>query len=145
LSDPHTTEASAGQYSLRAVIGALILVVCCLLSTARLILHAPRPSRLSTADLITLRSDQRFAQLKAALPTTGVLGYVESPGTVNAAHYYLAQYALAPLVVDYSPQHALVVGNFPTNSSAPPDLSSNLQLIKDFGDGVLLLANKDVR
>ncbi len=125
------------------MIGTLILVVCCLLSTERLIIHAPRPGRLRTPDLITLRSDQRFAQLKAVLPTTGVLGYVEAPGTVNAAHYYLAQYALAPLVVDYSPQHALVVGNFFADS--PPDLSPNLLLIKDFGDGVLLLANKDVR
>jgi hypothetical protein len=72
------------------------------------------------------------------------VGYVDAPGNDNTANYYLAQYALAPLVIDYSPQHALVVGNFPANSPARP-LSSNLRLVQDFGNGVLLFANKDAR
>lgn len=71
------------------------------------------------------------------------MGYVDAPGTTDAANYYLAQYALAPLVIDNSRQHALVVGNFP--ASLPRDLPVNLQLIEDFGNGVLLFANKDVR
>jgi hypothetical protein len=145
LSDPHAkTEAFSHHSSLRAAIGALVLVVCCLLSTARLVMHAPTLGRPTAPDLISLRSDQRFARLKTLLPTRGVVGYVDAPGNSNAANYYLAQYALAPLLVDYSPQHSLVVGNFPAKS-LPPDLSPNLRLIKDFGNGVLLFANKDVR
>jgi hypothetical protein len=143
LIDSYTTEGP-GRYPSRAVIGALVLVVCCLFSTARLIIQAPAPSRLRTSDPFTLGSDQRFAQLKAVLPARGVVGYVDTRGSADVANYYLAQYALAPLVVDYSPQHALVVGNFPANSSAR-DLSPNLHLIRDFGNGVLLFANKDVR
>lgn len=57
--------------------------------------------------------------------------------------YYWAQYALAPLVLDHSPNHPLVVGNFVETAAASDH--SNLQLIKDFGDGVLLFANKDAR
>ncbi len=37
----------------------------------------------------------------------------QSRGAAALGDYYLAQYALAPLVVDHSTNHALVVGNFP--------------------------------
>lgn len=58
--------------------------------------------------------------------------------------YYLTQYALAPLVVDHSPNHSLVVGNFPS-SSPLAFASANLQVVKDFGDGVLIFANEETR
>jgi hypothetical protein len=69
------------------------------------------------------------------------VGYVGEPGTSSLPGYYLAQYALAPLVLDHSTNHALVIGNFPT---APPtgSPSADLHLVKDFGDGVLLFATQ---
>jgi hypothetical protein len=123
--------------SLRFRIAILIFVFGCLLSTVRVLTLAPRPGRFR--DEVAQRSDQRFAALKAALPPQGVVGYMgESGGT---ADYYLAQYALAPLVIDHSANHPLVVGNFPFSPApGPPD---HLQLLKDFGNGVLLFANKD--
>jgi hypothetical protein len=117
-----------------------MFILCCLLSTARLVIDAPR-SKISAGD-IARRSDQRFSALRTALPQHGIVGYIGEPGTPALADYYLAQYALAPLVVDHSSNHALVIGNFPA-SSAMKAPSEDLQLVKDFGGGVLLFARKD--
>jgi len=126
--------------SRRILLSALVFVFCCLLSSARLVWDAQRPA----TDLVTARSDQRFAALKAALPDHGTIGYVGESDPAALGNYYLAQYALAPLVVEHSANHALVVGNFLRGSPAQPP-GENLQLVRDFGDGVLLLANKDSR
>jgi len=117
-----------------------ILVVACLLSSGRMLVHRPRTGEDAAEN--ERRSGQRFAALREALPQRGVIGYIgQSKDSVG--HYYLAQYALAPLVVDSSPNHPLVVGNFPT--TPPPNLPANLKLLRDFGNGVLLLTNEDAR
>jgi hypothetical protein len=125
-------------------IATLIFILCLLLSTVRIVTNAPNPTRLHT-DNIAKRSDQRFAALRAALPSQGVVGYIGASGSAAVGDYYLTQYALVPLVVDYSPNHPLVIGNFPV--SLPPTRlpSAHLQLVKDFGDGVLLFANRDAK
>lgn len=94
------------------------------------------------ADTVGLSSDQRFAALKQALPRQGIVGYIGD--SVSPAEYYFTQYALAPLIVDHSPNHPLVVGNFSVSEppAVPPD---HLRLMKDFGNGVQLFANKDVQ
>lgn len=119
----------------------LVFVLCCLVSTARVVWDIPTLNRPpDAAQGVGRRSDQRFAALKASLPERGVIGYVGEPGAAALGDYYLAQYALAPLVVEHSPDHPFVVGNFPSPPALPP--SENLQLLKDFGDGVLLFANQ---
>ena len=141
-------QQSSPHLSPRITIASLIFIVCALLSSARLVLDAPRPTRLQDSNRIAQRSDQRFAALKAALPQHAVIGYVGESRTKSGGNalsdYYLTQYALAPLVVDDSPNHPLVVGNFPTALPSQPP-SENLQLVKDFGNGVLLFAQKDAR
>ena len=118
----------------------LVFVFCCLLSSARLVMEAPISGR-STPDDVAQRSDLRFARLKATLPERGVLGYIGDAGESGVAPYYLAQYALAPLVLDRSPNHPFVVANFP---SSPPAASvEKLRLVRDFGDGVLFFAGED--
>src|SRR5579864_316345 len=126
----------------RMTVATTIFILCCLLSTARVIIDAPGPTRLHPDD-IAQRSDQRFSSLKAALPQQGIVGYIGDSGA--PADYYLAQYALAPLVVDHSPYHPLVVGNF--SAPLPPQglPYAHLQLLKDFGNGVLLFANRDAK
>jgi hypothetical protein len=125
----------------RLVIALTLFVLCCLLSTARIVFDAPTPARIAASSAeIEDRSDRRFAALKATLPRRGVVGYVGKPGTLAIADYYLAQYALAPLVVDNSPNHALVIGNFPASGAVTPP--EPLHLLKDFGDGVLLYAGQ---
>jgi hypothetical protein len=117
-----------------------ILVVACLLSSGRMLVRSPRTGEDAAEN--ERRSGQRFAALRDALPQRGVIGYIgQSKDSVG--HYYLAQYALAPLVVDSSPNHSLVVGNFP--NTLPQNLPGNLKLLRDFGNGVLLLANEDAR
>ena len=127
----------------RITIASVVFVIVCLLSSARLVIDAPTPaSARESSGENTKRSDQRFSALRAALPERGVVGYSGEPDTAALADYYLAQYALAPLVVDHSPNHSLVVGNFRAGTpvSEPPD---GLRVVRDFGDGVLLFGGKD--
>src|SRR5579871_1204001 len=129
-------QRSLGNFSPKTAIAVLIFVAGCLLSSARLVLEAPRGY---VPDDVARRSDLRFAEIKAALPARGVVGYAGAPAD-SIGYYYLAQYALAPRVVEHSLNHPLIVGNFP---SSPPQLPANLEVLRDFGNGVLLLANKD--
>jgi hypothetical protein len=136
-------DAAPGQdrLSSRQTIAGLILILCSLLSSGRILWDArtPEQARKGAID-IAQRSDQRFAAVKTLLPQRGVIGYIGEPGALARGDYYLAEYALAPLVIDDSPGHALVLANFP---DAPPAAPANLQLIKDFGNGVGLFANRD--
>jgi hypothetical protein len=134
-----------GQLSRCRIIAALIFVLCSMLSSGRILKDASTQRRLkgATTDL-ALISDQRFAAAKAVLPRRGVIGYIGEGGDLARGDYYAAEYALAPLVVDDSPDHSLVLGNFPHSSvPAPPNVElENLQLIQDFGHGVALFAKK---
>jgi hypothetical protein len=144
--DQRSLDQSSLDQRFRGItIAALIFVLCCLLSSAREVWDGHRSLKDSAND-IAQRSDQRFAAIKASLPGHGVIGYIGEPGA-TMGDYYSAQYALAPLVVDHSPNHPIVVGNFPSSPSASSSSSSlpgseNLQLVKDYGDGVLLFANR---
>jgi len=122
-------------------IASLVFTACCLLSTIRMVKDAPTPAN---AGEISKRSDERFSALKTVLPQRGVVGYVGEAGTPALGDYYLAQYALAPLVVENSPNHPLVVGNFPGLASGNGS-EQKLQLVRDFGDGVKLYANQEAR
>ena len=134
-------ESPRSQNSLtRTTVGILLFILCCLLSSFRLIRNAPNPTEIHPD--VARRSEQRFAPLKTQLPTRGVVGYLGESGNSGTEDYYLAQYSLAPLVVERSLHHPLVVGSFPNSQ---PVLPENLQPVRDFGNGVLLLANKDVK
>jgi hypothetical protein len=120
-----------------AVAGA-IFIVCSLLSSVRVLTETPTPSS-RHADNVAERSDWRFAALKTALPKQGIVGYMGSSS--SPADYYLAQYALAPVVVDNSTDHPWVVGNFTDSVPVAPLKDWNgLELVKDFGKGVMLFA-----
>lgn len=118
----------------------VVFTCCCLLSTIRILRDAPRPWHIEP-DEVAKRSDQRFAAVKLALPSRGNIGYVGETGESSLPDYYLAQYALAPLVVDRSIQHKFIVGNFP--SLQVPASLPGLRQIEDFGNGVVLLTSED--
>src|SRR5437879_13633507 len=120
----------------------LLFTICCLLSTIRILREAPNPAHI-TRDDVSKKSDERFAAAKSRLPASGVIGYIGESGNSSTPDYYLTQYALAPLVVDRSSHHAIVIGNFPL--SRPSDLPPNLRLVEDCGSGVLLLAGEDAK
>jgi hypothetical protein len=128
------------SFSLPRKAGLAFFIACCLLSTLRIVHDTPTPAHLR-ADEIADRSDHRFAALKAELPARGVIGYIGEEGNSALPDYYLAQYALAPLVLDRGFNHSLVVGNFPASGARV--IPSGLDEVKDFGKGVLLLRNRD--
>jgi len=131
-------EVPSDKLMAKTTAGIVAFIICCLLSSLRLVVDA---SHRDSSTEIAARSDQRFAALKADLPARGMIGYVGELGDSATPDYYLAQYALAPLVLDHSTNHKLVIGNFSGNRR--PELPPALEQIRDLGDGVLLFANKD--
>ena len=96
--------------------------------------------------------EKRFEGLRKELPRRGTVGYVTdvrpeefSTNPVHGARYYLTQYALSPVLVDNNCDHELIIGNFhrhPSESTAGP---MQFILLKDLGNGVVLLRNKEAR
>lgn len=130
--------------AVRGAVGALAIAILSLIVNVRQESGERAVSRpgagISGQDDITLYTS-RFESLRRRLPAGGVVGYLGYDGqeAQDTAMYYLAQYALAPVVVDRSDHHSLVVGNFP--GPVPPAvrfLSPGLTLQGDFGNGVLL-------
>ena len=138
MRDRSSSDHSGG----RTTAGILLFIIGCLLSSARLIYTGPSPSRLEP-DSAAQRAEDRFSALKAELPARGVIGYVGERGNEGTEDYYLAQYALAPLVLERSKNHPLVIVSI---SSLPTSADTRgLELIKSFGNGVLLFSNKDAK
>jgi len=96
--------------------------------------------------------EMRFKDLKEMLPPRSVVGYVTDEELSDETfhqlppdnsfrfravlHYHLTQYALAPIIVDNTLEHELVVGNFRTPHAMPPVRGH--VLLKDFGNGIML-------
>lgn len=131
--------------------GGRILIACAAVSL--LSLWGVANFYVSTADATGPNADvykigaqaSRFQDLAAALPSTGVIGYVSDVSTgqtLGAVLYASAQYTLAPrLVTDQATEPApeWVVGDF----SKPLDVAQfgaqrGLTLVKDFGNGAVL-------
>ena len=141
IEPPFRARQAAGPQDFKVLIGIAATTFLCLLSTARLLTEVPSPRHLQTAASdVAERSDRRFAELRRALPEYGVVGYVSDPSEAGVADYYLTQYALAPLVIERSTNHRLVIGNFP--QPPRPEAETDLVLVRDFGNGVLLFTNR---
>ena len=90
---------------------------------------------------------KRYRGIKDALPPYGVVGYLsnvraESMFDNNAkmAGYFAAQYTLAPVVISYSTDEKLVIGDF-INIRDARKIYSKMGLVplKKFNNGLLLL------
>ncbi|TAL12172.1 MAG: hypothetical protein EPO02_02450 [Nitrospirae bacterium] len=140
----------ADSMTVRTILGVALLVLVSLFSTVKLTKPADQFVYKFTGiteivpDDVT-RYETRFAKLRALLPRRGTVGYVtdkEGPGDLAAHEKYLyVAYTMAPVLVEYGPRHALVVGNI---TQPATDLQQFLQakhlaLLKNLGDGVLLL------
>jgi len=84
-------------------------------------------------------NEKRFAELRAALPQRGVIGYISDEPDPNEKikKYYLAQYALAPLIVVNEIDRPLVIGNF-SSPEGELRVSDKLVPFRRFEDGVVL-------
>lgn len=131
------------SHSRRRTFSALAFVVCALFSSGRLLWQARTPAAAKASSTGAAHpADQRFAELRPLLPQRGVVGYLGAAGAMARGDYYRTEYALAPLVVDDSLNHPLVIVNFPDSPMVPP---ANLQLVKDFGNGLALFVNPGAR
>jgi hypothetical protein len=122
----------------RLPIAVLGLLAICLLSTG---LSVCRVSKPESAFLSKNGFSELLKDMRPSLPTRGVVGYIDGGNGAPAElqDYYLAQYALAPLVVARSSQEPVVIGNFSRTNAKPPD---DLVKIVDLGHGVGLFQNK---
>ncbi len=81
------------------------------------------------------------------LPAHGVVGYLSNVRSRNMfdnnapmAGYFAAQYTLAPVVLAYTPDEEIVIGDFPNKrDTAKFYVNMGLVPLKDFGNGLLLL------
>lgn len=101
-------------------------------------------------DLVT-QHEKRYQEIRKALPQNTTVGYISSLSdpknilsvadtTHEVQEYYLAQYALSPVVLERGKDHSLVVGDF-YRPDIKIEIDKNLTIVKDYGNGVLLLKN----
>jgi hypothetical protein len=94
----------------------------------------------SSFDVVQYES--RFSDISKDLPKDSVIGYLTDADpnlTSTSAGYYLAEYALAPVVVANNTDQKLVMAN--AHTPQPPQFyqSRGLELVRDYGNGVMLL------
>src|SRR5215207_3051680 len=93
-------------------------------------------------DHVTLH-EMRLAELRKRLPAHGVVGYVadDFDGADEAKawrRFATTQYSLAPVILERTTAHELVVGVF-NDPGAIPEVSAagNLLVVEEFGEGVV--------
>jgi hypothetical protein len=124
--------------------GVLLLALVSLASSALLLRETEPIVRGSLGkDEITLYL-KRFEALRKALPTHATVGYETDSADLlqdraEVKRFYLAQYALAPVIVAADVDHDLVIGNYrDPSSNCRICRSTNFVLLSDFGDGLML-------
>ena len=91
-----------------------------------------------TSDAVV--SEARLAVLRGDLAHRGTVGYVTDAPDFAAfiERFYLAQFALAPLIVVPAADLRWVVGDF-RNGGVPDTVAgSDLQVVREYGGGVML-------
>jgi hypothetical protein len=97
-------------------------------------------------DAVSL-TEERLARVKKRLPANGVIGYVSDDSNIDESvawrRYATTQYVLAPLILERTAEHELVLGVFKDPSTIPAVVvNKNLLITEDFGDGIVLLRKK---
>ena len=126
---------------LAVTLGALTLLVGSALQTNIVnLVHLYRviPAR----EDFMARHDQRFEPLRDALPKRGIVGYMsDAPDEYDhELRRSLAQYSLAPLIVQSGTTHPLVVAEFTDPAAVVKGRDLHLTVLRDFGDGLILFA-----
>lgn len=99
------------------------------------------PEKLRVDDVS--RYIRRFEAAKTMLPEHGVIGYrsdCSDMSNINCiADFYLAQYALSPIILDRSPKHNLVLGNFGNPDATQRESTGDIvKVLMDSGNGIKL-------
>jgi hypothetical protein len=84
----------------------------------------------------------RFPDVKPFLPASGVVGYLgdqKEKDMQSVMAFMLAQYNLAPVVLEQGARHEWVVGSYISAPPTPDRLRElHLKIVRDFGNGVVL-------
>jgi hypothetical protein len=84
--------------------------------------------------------DNKWNSLRRFLPQRGVIGYLSD--STSHMEFILVQYSLAPLIVVNDTNRQYVIGNFNDPRSHLSLMRENLDLLRDFGQGVMLFKNR---
>lgn len=127
-------------------IGILLLVTFSLLASIRLFTHAVNFRGVVIGNDDISCYENLFSELKKMLSGEKVVGYItdKAPEEIFAdadatAEYYLTQYAISPIIIDIRKRNGFIVGNFHTNWLTNNAKDKKLLLIKDLGNGIMLL------
>ena len=132
---------------------AVILLALFSLSSSFMLLRRSISDRHRTSDSIS-PFETRFNEIRAALPPNGIVGYLSDRQVTYELDWHdprnseawresrRVQYVLSPVLIDLAIDHQIVVGNFRDQTAVREKLAnSHLVVLREFGDGVLLLNN----
>jgi len=137
---------SRGFHLDRPAIGILLLLLYSAATDARWLYQTFRiAGSLPPTDEVTAY-ESRFRELKAWLPKPGVVGYFDGVASGSSTiddskRFFLAQYAVAPTLVVRDRYPELVIGNLRLGMDSVR-IPSELQLVRDFGNGLLLMKHR---
>lgn len=135
------------SYDIRVKIGVLLILFAALFSNLTLFKNILTGYRNNGKIDSISNYEKRFEGIKKELPVRGVVGYISGADVKDirfagqeTAKYYLTQYAVSPTIVEYAAAYDLVIGNFEPGMDSQNAINANgLTVIKDFGNGVMLL------
>ena len=124
---------------------AIALLVCIGLASSILMLRSARweqrDASLGQDELA--RFEARLEAIRGDLPRYGVVGYVtDTPNNINLELVWTRYYLTPLVVIPYSQQH-LVIGNFHKCPSSEMLSERRFALVKDYGNGLMLLMNQE--
>jgi hypothetical protein len=124
---------------LRLFAGLTLLIGGALLSSYKLLEQSPPLSSRRAPDEVSAY-EARFARARQALPPHGVICYLPDFNSSDAAKkdFFLARYALAPLVVRTVPDCDPLIADLPLGFPSS-FLDHRYTVQEDFAHGVLLL------
>ena len=144
------TYTTRARFPLRTWVAVLLLMTVALIPTAGILRRLASLTQLPSPYIDSISAfEKHLAPVSAALrdqPIVGYLSYTE-PGTsdpAKIAQFYLAQYALVPVMVIRDRNQRLVLTTTALNPLRPAsDLPTNLTILRDFGNGVVLFESED--
>ena len=121
----------------------MCLLAGALLSSGELLKLSRMPTSVDGDNLYL----KRFDAIKSSLPSRGVVCYLPNPESSFQAKkdYFLAQYALAPLLLRANADCETVIGDFAGGAPSEVLNQQHVVLVHDFGDGLLLLRRSTAR
>ena len=134
------------------VTSSRVPLLAMLLGLCALNVYASHAQAVAASNELERRALQaKLEELRSALAGVTHVGYITDQmsfgpdlrgpdvtvtGTASLERYLLTQYVVAPVVVEPGRTNDLIVGNFRTFN---PQLTTGLTVVRDFGDGLVLL------